>query len=118
MDVNRYKSELGEAHDRLQDMLVELDELQVRIAKQKRVIAALMELAFDEEDSEGAGTLVKGITDACKTAVLGAAKSLTPAEVRDRIKTLGFPDQSNLLASVHTVLKRLAKAGDIRLKPT
>ncbi len=96
-------------------MLVEMDTLEMRIAKQKRVIAALTELNDIAEESQPPVGLVKGITDACKTAVIGAGKALYPSEVRDRIKTLGFPEQKNLLASVHTVLKRLAEAGEIRL---
>jgi hypothetical protein len=109
------KNELIEARQALEQMYVEMDTLETRIAKQKRVIAALTELADMAEDSEPPAGLVKGITDACKTAVLGAGKPLYPSEVRDRIKTLGFPDQKNLLASVHTVLKRLDEAGEIRL---
>jgi hypothetical protein len=108
------KSELHEARNLLEQMYVEMDELEVRIAKQKRVIAALTELADLNEESEPPAGLVKGITDACKTAVIGSTKPLYPSEVRDRIKTLGFPEQKNLLASVHTVLKRLAEAGDIK----
>lgn len=109
------KAELTEARQALEQMYVEMDTLETRIAKQKRVIAALTELADMAEDSEPPAGLVKGITDACKTAVVGADKPLYPSEVRDRIKTLGFPEQKNLLASVHTVLKRLAEAGEIRL---
>lgn len=111
------KTELREARNELEQMYVELDELQARIAKQKRVIAALTELANVDEDSRPPIGLVHGITDACKTAVIGAKyKLLYPSEVRDRIKALGFPDQKNLLASVHTVLKRLAASGQIAEK--
>jgi hypothetical protein len=108
------KRELLEARKELEQMYVEMDELQVRIAKHKRVVAALTELANVEDDSELPADLVKGITDACKTAVWGADRALYPSEVRDRIKALGFPEQKNLLASVHTVLKRLAEAGDVK----
>jgi hypothetical protein len=108
------KAEVFEARDLLEQMYVEMDELETRIAKQKRVVAALTELADLDEDSQPPEGLVKGITDACKTAVLGANKALYPSEVRDRVKMLGFPEQKNLLASVHTVLKRLAQAGEIK----
>jgi hypothetical protein len=108
------KSELQKARNELEQMLVEVDVLQVRIAKQKRVIAALTELANIEEDSEPPATLVSGTTDACKTAVLGATTPIFPSDVRDRILALGFPPQKNLLASVHTVLKRLAESGQIK----
>jgi len=117
MDTRRYKSEQQEAKQKLQELLVEADELQVRIAKQKRVIAALQELTSDDESSEAIAGLVKGITDACKTAIWGAGVPLAPAQVRDRVKNLGVPEQENLLASVHTVLKRLDKAGEIKALP-
>jgi hypothetical protein len=117
MDTQRYRSELEEAREKLQDLLVKADELQVRIAKQKRVIAALQELTNDDEGSEAIAGLVKGITDACKTAIWGAGVPLSPVEVREKIKALGVPEQKNLLASVHTILKRLDDAGEIRALP-
>jgi hypothetical protein len=107
------KAEMREARKVLEDLYMEQDELQVRIAKQKRIIAALTELADVEEDSPPPSDLVKGITDACKTAVLGSNKPLYPSEIRDRIQALGFPEQKNLLASVHTIVKRLAEAGEV-----
>src|SRR6266700_7184571 len=109
-----YKNELQQAREKLQDLLVQSDELQVRIAKQKRVVAALVELTDVDEESSAPEGLVSGITDACKTVLWSAEKALFPVEVRDRIKALGFPEQKNLLASVHTVLKRLAIAGEAK----
>jgi hypothetical protein len=115
MNKRSAQIELEKAKEDLEQMHVEMDELEVRIAKQKRIIAALIELAEVAEDSRPPIGLVEGITSACKTAVLGAgSKTIYPSEVRDRIKALGFPEQKNLLASVHTVLKRLAEAGEIK----
>jgi hypothetical protein len=112
MVTRMYKTELQQAKEKLQDLLVQADELQVRIAKQKRVVAALVELTDIDDDSGAPEGLVGGITDACKTVLWSAERPLFPVAVRDRIKALGFPEQKNLLASVHTVLKRLAVAGD------
>jgi len=114
MDSRKAKSDLQEARNKLEQMYVEMDTIQMRIAKQKRIIAALTELADLDEGSDPPVVLVEGITDACKTAVLGATKPMYPSEIRDRIKALGFPEQKNLLASVHTVLKRLAEAEEIK----
>ncbi len=113
----RHKSELEEANDKLQLMLVEQDELATRIAKQKRVIAALKELSELEEDSGPPVGLVTGITDACRTVLRSAEKPLLPTEVRDRVEHLGVPQQRNLLASVHTVIRRLKEAGEVREVP-
>lgn len=114
MKKRQSKSELEKEREALQRMYVELDTLQFRIAKQKRIVAMMTQLADAREDSGPPVGLVTGITDACKSAVLAAHELLTPAQVRDRIKILGIPEQKNLLASVHTVLKRLAKAGEIK----
>ena len=108
------KSELEKEREALQRMYVELDTLQFRIAKQKRIVAMMTQLADAREDSGPPVGLVTGLTDACKSAVLAAHELLTPAQVRDGIQILGIPEQKNLLASVHTVLKRLAKAGEIK----
>jgi hypothetical protein len=115
--VNRRKSEVEQARDKLQLMLVEQDELATRIAKQKRVIAALQELSELEEDSGPPVGLVTGITDACRTVLRSAERPLLPTEVRDRVEHLGVPEQRNLLASVHTIIRRLKEAGEIREVP-
>ena len=110
--ANKYKTDLIEALRDLDSMVADEQELAVRIARQKKKVAALTELANDEEEVEGPTGLVDGITDACRTVLMAAEKPLTPAEVRDRIEALGLPPQKNLLASVHTILRRFAKADD------
>jgi hypothetical protein len=115
--VAKRKSEVVEAQDKLEQLLVEQDVLATRIAKQKRVIAALKELSELEEDSGPPVGLVTGITDACRTVLRSAEKPLLPTEVRDRVEHLGIPEQRNLLASVYTVIRRLKEAGDVRDVP-
>jgi hypothetical protein len=114
MKKRQPKSELEKEQDLLQRIAVEIDELQYRFAKQKRIVSMMQQLADARDGSGPPVGLVSGITDACKSAVLAANKLVTPAEVRDRILVLGIPEQKNLLASVHTVLKRLYKAGEIK----
>jgi hypothetical protein len=110
---SKFKSELTEAKDKLQLLLIELDELQTRIAKQKRMVAALTELFDIDEDSGPPVGLVTGITDACRTVIRGAEKPLLPIEIRRRVEHFGVPDQRNLPASVHTVIRRLVEANDV-----
>lgn len=110
---SKHKTELEEAEAHLLRMQIELSDLEIKVAKQKRRVALLRELSDIAEDSSGPTGLVSGITDACKIAVLGSNRPMKPAEVRDAIETLGVPEQKNLLASVHTILKRLAKAEEI-----
>lgn len=109
---SRYQDDLIEAEGALRKMLMEADFLQTKIAKQKRKIAALRELANITTDAAPQSDLVEGITDACRIVLRAANNPLLPIEVRDQVEALGIR-QENLLASVHTVLKRLVKSNDI-----
>ncbi|MGE5246186.1 MAG: hypothetical protein ACM3SQ_18325 [Betaproteobacteria bacterium] len=64
-------------------------------------------------------TVPWGLTDACRLVLRNAAVPLTPTDVRDRLASMGFDlsRYSNELASIHTVLKRLNRAGELRFVP-
>ncbi len=94
-------------------MVTECDELQTRIARQKRIVAALTELVGGDNSTPPAG-LVEGITDACRTVLRGAGTPLYPAEVRDRILALGIPNQGQILSSAYIILKRLKNSKEVR----
>ena len=58
-----------------------------------------------------------GLTNACRTAFRAAGKrGLMPTEVRSSLQQLRFPTRThkNILSSIHTVIKRLEKGGEIR----
>jgi hypothetical protein len=61
-------------------------------------------------------TVPLGLTDACRLALRGAGLPLTPIEVRDRLLSIGvdLSGYSNDLSAIHTTLKRLNDAGEIR----
>jgi len=63
-------------------------------------------------------TVPLGLTDGCRL-VLRAGVPLTPVDVRDRLAGMGFDlsRYSSDLAAIHTVLKRLNEAGEIRIVP-
>jgi hypothetical protein len=63
-------------------------------------------------------TVPLSITDAVRLA-MRAGVPMTPPEVRDRLLSIGFDlsNYSNEMAVIHTVLKRLNEAGEIRLIP-
>jgi hypothetical protein len=60
-----------------------------------------------------------GLTDAIRLVVRGAGVPMTPVEVRDRLAAIGFDvaKYANDLAAVHTILKRLNGAGELRFVP-
>jgi hypothetical protein len=102
-----YKADFTEAVADLLKLTSQREELETAIAKQKKRVAALYELAQIEDDSGPISGLVDGITDACRVVFRAAEKPLLPADVRDRVQALGLPPQANLLASIHTTLKRM-----------
>ena len=110
------KNYISDLQDALRDLLLlssEKEQMETRIAKQKKKVAALYELVQMDEGSAALSGLVEGITDACRVVFRAAEKPLDPAEVRDRVQALGLPPQANLLASVHTTIKRMKEAGEI-----
>jgi hypothetical protein len=111
--AQNYKAELEKARQELDQLLMDAELTQNLIAKQKRKIAALSELADVAEDSAPPLGLVEGITDAVRTVFRAAEKPLNPAEVRTKVEALGLPPQKNILASIHTVIRRLQEAGEI-----
>lgn len=65
-----------------------------------------------------APTVPLSITDAVRLAIR-AGVPMTPTEVRDRLLAIGvdLSGYTNELAVIHTVLKRLNEAGEIRIVP-
>jgi hypothetical protein len=63
-----------------------------------------------------APTVFWGLTDACRVVLRGAGHPMTPVDVRDRLEAMGFDlsKYASSLAAIHTVLKRLKDAGEIR----
>ncbi len=57
-----------------------------------------------------------GLTDACRVVLKGAGHPMTPVEVRDRLEAIGFDlsKYASSLAAIHTVLKRLKEAKELR----
>jgi hypothetical protein len=108
--TKNYNNDLKQALRDLLLMASERSQLETKIAKQKKRVAALYELVQTEEDGPALSGLVEGISDACRVVLRAAEKPLTPAEVRDAVQGLGLPPQANLLASVHTTLKRMKDA--------
>lgn len=59
------------------------------------------------------------LADACRIVLKNVGqKSLTPTEVRDAVKALGYDlsKHTNQMAAVHSVLKRLKDAGEVDTK--
>ncbi len=112
--TKNYSTDLKQALRDLLRMSSERAQLETKIAKQKKRVAALYELVQADEDGPALSGLVEGISDACRVVLRAAEKPMSPAEVRDAVQGLGLPPQTNLLASVHTTLRRMKDAGELK----
>lgn len=114
----KYKDELERERKVLVELLREREALATKIAKQQTRVAALAALCDASEQIDDMTEMdLGGLTNACRTALRAAGhKGLMPTEVRGALERLRFPTQThkNILASIHTVIRRLEEAGEIR----
>jgi hypothetical protein len=111
--TTNYKYDFARATAELARLISVSEELEIQIARQKRKVAALHELVQSDDDAPPLSGLVEGLTDACRVVFMSFDKPLLPVEVRDKVQAMGIPAQSNLLASVHTTIRRMKAAGEI-----
>ena len=97
--VREYES-LGEERQRIDRRLAELAQTMSTLSRLCGIVP----------------TVSVGLNDVCRMALRGAGVPMTPVEVRERVKAIGFDlgRYSNDLAAVHTTLKRLNEAGELR----
>jgi predicted nuclease with TOPRIM domain len=129
--IVNYRHTLDSAIKELADLMEErekLDErreaLHERIVKLRRVVWGLASLCdvenIDHEHpslfpDEFSDTADVGLTDAIRQVLSSHEEaSLSPVFIRDRLADVGFDIKThkNILASIHTVLKRLQRQGE------
>jgi hypothetical protein len=112
VSTNDYRRALEAAAKEYEALGEERRRIDHRLGELAQTIATLSRLCGF------AATVQWGLTDACRTVLRYGGHAMTPIEVRDRLKSIGFDlsRYSNDLAAVHTILKRLNEAGEIRFK--
>ena len=104
------KSELLVARKQREEAIAKTEALEERIMELRRSVAALSNLCgeqFNEDDEFG-------LTDSIRMALKTHGSPLNAQQVKIRLEQLGYKsDSPNLLASVHTILKRLALRGEL-----
>lgn len=101
-----------------EDTLLEtMKKTDVRLAQIRAARASLTALESDEP------IVFEGkLADGCRAVLKkNGGRSLSPLEVRDELKAIGYDfsqhEHGNVMASIHSVLKRLAKpSGDVKSK--
>lgn len=113
-----YKAELERERRTLGELFRQREVLATKIAKQQTRVAALAALCeASEEIADMTEMDLGGLTNACRTAFRAAGnRGLMPTEVRGALERLRFPTHThkNILASIHTVIRRLEQAREIR----
>src|ERR1043166_6065150 len=123
--TNWYQS----AREELEKLQRERAELIRGLAECDRQIAALIqtlnamaplagEKPSDAPSNPGGECTPPGLTDSIRSILAGASEPLTAAGIRDRLAALGFAasDYSNLLATIHTILRRPPRAPGVPLR--
>jgi len=92
------------------------EELEVLLAKKKRRIAALAQLAYEDDDIKLTLRFVEGLRDACRTALRASRKEwVTVPEIQQVVAELGFPvhELKAPAASITTTVNRLVKDEEV-----
>jgi hypothetical protein len=111
-EMVRLRDVLDNYQGELERLLQERTRLDARILELQhdiRHVARMVDVTVDDPITQ------LGLTDAIRYVIQHAGKHMTPVDVRDELlKRYCDPeDYRNLLASVHTVMKRLERAGEI-----
>lgn len=97
---------LDQEDEQISDLIRKLTTQQERIRAARVALVAVVTGADEPAEFEGK------LADACRAVLKKATNPLTPVEVRDELKVLGYDiaKHKNIMASVHSVLKRLAES--------
>ena len=110
MSVEQYRRALEAAAKEYETLGAERQRIDQRLGELAQSIATLSRLC-------GVTSNVGwGLTDACRTVLRSAGVPMTPSDVRDRLAGIGvdLSGYANAMAAVHTTLKRLNDAGELR----
>lgn len=110
MSTDEYRQALEVAIKEYEQLAAERQRIDTRLSELAQTIGTLSRLCGFTP------TVPWGLTDACRTVLRNAGAAMTPAEIRDRLIAIGcdLSVYSNALAAIHTTLKRLAEAGELR----
>jgi len=105
----QYRTALDAARQELEQLLNERSELETRIAQLRQTVGTLAALCDETPD------LDIGLTEACRSVLRGATALRAP-DIRDRVTAMGvdLSKYANGIGAVHTVLKRLVDAGEVK----
>lgn len=113
--LKQAKKELENAVDGLGEMVKQQDAQERRIVELRQTVSALSRLCGEQYEEADA----LGLTDAIRLALRTAGVEMMPNSIKGRMESMGFDTSKygNVLASVHTVLRRLKDQGQVEEVP-
>jgi hypothetical protein len=114
-----YKKVFQDLKDELEALLEQQEKTEKRIMQVKQSIVAIAPLAEEDDFVKQMAAVITtqmGITDSCRETLKTAGRPLTPIQVREELKKSGMDIKgyTNILASIHSVLKRLLESGEAK----
>jgi predicted nucleic acid-binding Zn-ribbon protein len=108
-----YRETLRAAQQEFADLITQRKAIDERLVKLSKTIASIQGLL--RGNSSRAEIALK-FTDGCRYVLHGSRTPKTPREIRDDLIAIGFAveEYQNVLASIHTTMKRLAQRGEVR----
>jgi hypothetical protein len=122
-----YRRLVIEIQKEIESLEIQQEDTTRRLARLKQSLIGLAPLA-EEQDAGLAGGIeaLAGIpsmaeitiTDSVRQILQATTKALSPVEIKDRLISMGkdLSGHKNVMASVHSLLKRLAASGQIESK--
>jgi hypothetical protein len=112
-----YRKAYEAARQELLEQLKKREQLEQKIRDLADTLKALRKMCdadAQEIENFASNDSNLGFTDAIRRQLHIQQRPLSPTEIRDELVKSGVGrGQSNLLASIHTVLRRMVKAGEI-----
>lgn len=120
-DEEKYYEALDAAAREQTAIREQIKALEKRDARLEETIATLLRLINDEDADPLAESFTAamgsevGLTDTVRNVLKASDEPMTPIQVRDGVIKMGKndADYTNLLASVHNILKRLEKSNEV-----
>ncbi len=125
MTTDTYKQALKQAKDDLVHRIAALGDYQVKVAEAEReimelrqTVAALARLCgepeFVEEDALGLTEAIRMAFRTHEPGMYGLGEGMSAHDVRTKLEAMGYAGRwGNVLASIHTVIKRLFDKGEL-----
>lgn len=109
------KAELEKLRGEQEQLERELEDREQRMAVLERTVNFLAPLVGEVPERAAPEGTNAGMTDSIREILRKSPEPLTASEIRDALERLGFDmkSYSNPLATIHTVLRRLAEADEV-----